>query len=36
VIGRHGVLTPDEARNKAKALLGTVVDGADPAADKRP
>jgi integrase len=35
VIGRHGVLTPDEARNKAKAILGTVVDGADPAAEKQ-
>jgi integrase len=34
VIGRHGVLTPDEARGKAKAILGDVVDGADPAADK--
>src|SRR5689334_2991087 len=35
VIGRHGVLTPDEARDKAKAILGTVVEGADPAAEKR-
>jgi integrase len=34
VIGRHGVLTPDEARNKAKAILGDVVDGADPAAER--
>jgi integrase len=34
VIGRHGVLTPDEARDKAKAILGNVVDGADPAAEK--
>jgi integrase len=34
VIGRHGVLTPDEARDKAKAILGDVVDGADPAAEK--
>jgi hypothetical protein len=34
VIGRHGVLTPDEARDAAKAILGDVVDGADPAADK--
>jgi integrase len=34
VIGRHGVLTPDEARDKAKAILGSVVDGADPAANK--
>lgn len=35
VIGRHGVLTPDEARDRAKAILGDVVDGADPAAEKR-
>ena len=34
VIGRHGVLTPDEARDKARAILGDVVDGADPAAEK--
>jgi hypothetical protein len=30
VIGQHGVLTPDEARIKAKAILGTVVDGPIP------
>jgi integrase len=35
VIGRHGVLTPDEARITARAILGTVVNGADPAAEKR-
>jgi integrase len=35
VIGRHGVLTPDEARIKAKAILGDVVNGVDPAAKKR-
>ncbi|MGH7092267.1 MAG: tyrosine-type recombinase/integrase [Stellaceae bacterium] len=35
VIGRHGVLTPDDARDKAKVILGSVVDGADPAAEKR-
>ena len=35
VIGRHGVLTPDEARDKAKTILGTVIEGADPAAEKR-
>jgi integrase len=34
VIGRHGMLTPDEARDKAKAILGDVVGGADPAAEK--
>src|SRR5215472_12911650 len=35
VIGRHGVLTPDDARIRAKAILGTVLDGVDPAAEKR-
>jgi integrase len=35
VIARHGVLTPEEARAKAKSILGEVVDGADPAAEKR-
>ena len=35
VIARHGVLTPEEARAKAKAILGAVVDGADPAAEKQ-
>ena len=30
VIGRHGVLTPDEAREKAKVILGNVAEGADP------
>jgi integrase len=35
VIGRHGVLTPDEARDKAKIILGDVVGGLDPAAEKR-
>jgi integrase len=34
VIGRPGVLTPDEARDKARAILGNVVDGADPASEK--
>src|SRR4051794_12094902 len=34
VIGRHGALTPDEARDRAKAIIGEVVGGADPAADK--
>jgi integrase len=29
-IGRHGPLTPDTARAKAKQLLGTVAGGADP------
>src|SRR5262249_28682254 len=29
-IGRHGPLTPDTARAKAKRLLGTVAGGTDP------
>ena len=29
-IGRHGALTPDTARAKAKQLLGTVAGGVDP------
>jgi integrase len=29
-LGRHGILTPDEARRKAKRMLGSVADGADP------
>src|SRR3974390_1543757 len=29
-IGRHGALTPDTARIKAKQLLGTVAVGTDP------
>jgi integrase len=29
-IGRHGALTPDTARTKAKQLLGTVAGGTDP------
>lgn len=32
-VGRYGVLTPDEARKKAKAILGSVAAGADPAGD---
>lgn len=31
VLGRHGPLTPDEARTRAKALLGAVAAGQDPA-----
>ena len=35
-IGRHGSpWTPDQARRKAKAILGAVADGEDPAAEKR-
>ena len=32
-IGRYGPLTPEEARRKAKELLGQVANGKDPAAD---
>ncbi|MHB8528431.1 MAG: tyrosine-type recombinase/integrase [Caulobacteraceae bacterium] len=35
-IGRHGSpWTPEAAREKAKRILGQVVDGADPAAEKQ-
>jgi integrase len=34
-IGRHGQLTPDLARYRARAILGKVADGGDPAAEKR-
>lgn len=33
-IGQHGALTAEEARKKAKVLLGRVADGEDPAAEK--
>jgi integrase len=33
-IGRHGVLTPDEARKRARALLNRVFDGFDPAGER--
>jgi len=32
-VGRYGALTPEEARRKAKAILGSVAAGADPAGD---
>jgi Arm DNA-binding domain len=35
VIGKHGRLTPDEARREAKALLGDVERGANPAVERR-
>jgi integrase len=35
VIGKHGRLTPDEARRKAKTLLGDVEKGANPALERR-
>jgi integrase len=34
-LGRHGVLTPQQARDLAKVQLGEVAAGGDPAADKR-
>ncbi|MGA7327335.1 MAG: tyrosine-type recombinase/integrase [Rhodomicrobium sp.] len=34
-IGKHGTLTPDEARRSAKELLGKVAAGRDVAAEKR-
>lgn len=32
-VGRYGPLTPEAARKKAKAILGSVAAGADPAGD---
>ena len=34
-VGRHGRLTPDEARSEAKKLLGAVETGLDPIAEKK-
>jgi integrase len=34
-LGKHGRLTPDEARKEAKALLGDVEKGANPAFERR-
>jgi Arm DNA-binding domain/Phage integrase, N-terminal SAM-like domain len=34
-IGDHGRLTPDEARSRAKTILGQVEQGADPADQRR-
>ena len=34
-LGRFGTLTPDEARKRARALLGRVADGRDPVGEKR-
>jgi integrase len=33
-IGRHGVLTPEEARKQARVILGKMAAGQDPAAEK--
>jgi integrase len=34
VLGRHGTLTPDQARTRAKAMLARVLAGDDPAAER--
>jgi integrase len=34
-VGRYGTVTPDEARNRAKAILGAVAAGGDPAGEKK-
>jgi integrase len=34
-VGRHGILTPDEARSEARLLLAEVERGGDPAGEKR-
>ena len=34
VVGRHGRVTPDQARRKAQELLGRVAGGGDPAAER--
>lgn len=36
VIGRYGVLTPEEARNAARDILHTVAKGIDPAVEPEP
>jgi integrase len=33
-VGRYGIVSPDEARNQAKAILGAVAGGGDPAGEK--
>lgn len=33
-LGRHGPVTPEAARRRAKVLLGNVAEGADPAAER--
>jgi integrase len=35
VIGRYGVMTVENARRKAKTLLGQIADGHDPAAEQQ-
>lgn len=34
-LGRHGTITADKARSKAKTKLGTMADGVDPADEKK-
>ncbi|WP_018231421.1 tyrosine-type recombinase/integrase [Thioalkalivibrio thiocyanodenitrificans] len=34
-LGKHGVLTPDQARKRAKAKLGDMAEGKNPVAEKR-
>lgn len=34
-LGTHGTITPDQARQKAKQVLGRIADGVDVAAEKR-
>jgi integrase len=34
-LGRHGILTPDQARRKAKEALGRMAEGRNPIAEKR-
>jgi hypothetical protein len=34
VLGRHGVITPDQARERARTLLGEVAAGKDPAKER--
>jgi hypothetical protein len=35
VLGRHGVLTPEQARDIARQKLAAVARGEDPSADRR-
>ncbi len=34
-LGKHGALTPDEARQRAKQVLSRVAGGEDPAAERK-
>ncbi len=35
MLGRYGVLTPDEARTRAREIIGQVAGGADPVAERQ-